>query len=720
MTRKTRIRLVIALVVLGPVAACLVVLGWFLWSGRLERNVEAGYAARLPGRLQVGRIEFSGTDTVVIHDLSLGEDGQPPLLTARRATAKLRLLASRLDELRIEDGYLRLDARSWKLLNAIIDKERSIPATRPAEPQHFILSGGALIGADQQVTDVAVDLTVTGPFVADGGRVTGRLAGQPFAVNVSTDRRSTGEMRYRIEAETLHGDLQPMLTAVEDIGMIGRSPSWLRAYLPHDIDAAGTVVWRDAETYHWLADIRAVWPPGSATASASMQLTADRHRLSLADLRYDDPAVIRLGLQRGGRLTYDQSTDHLRLSADDWTPGPRLPIPEAVPTTALLAQLPVLELEADCRAERAAVSVAFRSLDAASKARISLDWSHDNDHIRVSGVELPLSVAGGFLPQGLTVAGGQAEEARITIADGRLRDFFLKARQARFGINEWSFGPGDGTFVLVPGEGSAVSFKADLGLGQMSWSGDAHHAQFSMNVRQLDSFLARLRGPVDLPPLTGALEATGELTLAATSSALSGKLNKLTVTGLGRSDLLDDVDARMAGEFAWTGRSFSVRSGGQLSSGRLRLPFGWIDLAQRTPRFAAEVAYLPAEGYAPAAIDLISLLVRAADQRGEPVSGGFSAELAGSLTALGTGSLRGVVDHADLAWLARLAPQPDATITGETAMVFEADLLRSRVRRVAGSFLPLDAFLKLGRTFTANGITGAITYELIEPAESAP
>ncbi len=720
MTRKTRIRLVIALVVLGPVAACVVVLGWFLWSGRLERNVEAGYAARLPGRLQVGRIEFSGTDTVVIHDLSLGEDGELPLLTARRATAKVRLLASRLDELRLEGGHLRLDARSWKLLNAIIDKERSIPATRPAESMHLMLAGEAQLGSTLFLSDMSVDLTVTGPFVADGGRVTGSLAGQPVAINVSTDRRSTGEMRYRIEAESLRGDLQPALTAVEDIGMIGRSPRWLREYLPHDLDAAGTVVWRDAETYHWLADIRAVWPPGSATASASMQLTADRHRLSLTDLRYDDPSVVRLGLQRGGRLTYDQTTEQLRLSADDWTPGPRLPIPAAVPTMALLAQLPVVELEADSRTDRAEVAVVFRSLDAASKARISLNWSHDNDHIRVSGVELPLSVAGGFLPPGLTVAGGQAEEARITIAEGRLRDFFLKARQARFGINEWSFGPGDGTFVLVPGEGSAVSFKADLGLGQFSWSGDAHHAQVSLNVRQLDSFLARLRGPVDLPPLTGSLAASGDLTLAATSSALTGRLTSLSVSGLGRSDLLAEVDARLAGEFAWTGRAFTVRSGGQLSSGRLRLPFGWIDLAQRTPRFAAEVVYLPAEGYAPAAIDLTSLLVRAADQRGEPVTGGFSAELVGNLTALGTGSVRGVVDHADLAWLARLAPQPDAVITGETAMVFEADLLRSRVRRVAGSFLPLDAFLKLGRTFTANGITGAITYELVEPAESAP
>ena len=82
MTRRTRIRLLAVLILLGlPLLVC-AGLVWFVGSGGLERRIASEYAARLPGRLAVKRVELDGTRHAIVHGISLygpdgGDNGQP-------------------------------------------------------------------------------------------------------------------------------------------------------------------------------------------------------------------------------------------------------------------------------------------------------------------------------------------------------------------------------------------------------------------------------------------------------------------------------------------------------------------------------------------------------------------------------------------------------------------------------------------------------------------
>ena len=145
----------------------------------------------------------------------------------------------------------------------------------------------------------------------------------------------------------------------------------------------------------------------------------------------------------------------------------------------------------------------------------------------------------------------------------------------------------------------------------------------------------------------------------------------------------------------------------------MRIPGGWRDLAKRRPKFNAEASIsngvLLAE----------KILVRATDATGEALIDGYSAGLRGRFSFLDvTGTVIGVVDHADLGWINTLIPIPDGVVGGEGAVTFTANVMREGIESVEGHFLPLDANLHIGQVLTATGIKGAVKFRIARPGTS--
>ena len=114
-----------------------------------------------------------------------------------------------------------------------------------------------------------------------------------------------------------------------------------------------------------------------------------------------------------------------------------------------------------------------------------------------------------YLPAPLVIGGGHIVQAGAVLAEGR-PEFSAQLSQARMLAQGWSFGPIDGQVaaVLVPGD--TVQVSADLlsgvqPLGRLSFAGNATAARISIDrCSAVESLLARLRGPVQLPDLSGS------------------------------------------------------------------------------------------------------------------------------------------------------------------------------------------------------------------------
>ncbi|MFW5698303.1 MAG: hypothetical protein ACOCYN_00480, partial [Planctomycetota bacterium] len=109
LTRRARIRLVIAVIVLGlPVLAGGVAV-WFVVSGALQRRIEQAWSEELPGRLEIGTLAVDALDTVVVEDSGVhaGTDGAPVFELAH-ALIRGSVLETRVGDVALRG--LRLDA----------------------------------------------------------------------------------------------------------------------------------------------------------------------------------------------------------------------------------------------------------------------------------------------------------------------------------------------------------------------------------------------------------------------------------------------------------------------------------------------------------------------------------------------------------------------------------------------------------------------------------
>ena len=248
----------------------------------------------------------------------------------------------------------------------------------------------------------------------------------------------------------------------------------------------------------------------------------------------------------------------------------------------------------------------------------------------------------------------------------------------------------------------------------MRYVGDARAGVLTVDLPAVESFIVRLKGPSKLPDLHGAVAF--ETTLQRDGDVLTGELRRL---GLGRielPDLLRKLDAKVEGRFRLRDGRLDTDLSGQLSSCDLLLFGTWRDdLAKRSPIFTARVVVTGE------AVLVEQALVRATDERGEPLPDGYSAGIRGRFaTTEQSGLFTGVADHADLGWLTSVIPIPDGRLLGECAVTFEAEIAREGVRRVDGFFLPLDADLALGPSIRAKGITGAVKFHLGPAAPPKP
>ncbi len=109
LTRRVRIRLVIAVIVLGlPVLVGGVVV-WFIASGALQRRIEQSWSAELPGRLEIDALAVDALDTVVVDGSGVyAQAGDAPVLALAHARIRGSVFERKVGAVTLHG--LRLDA----------------------------------------------------------------------------------------------------------------------------------------------------------------------------------------------------------------------------------------------------------------------------------------------------------------------------------------------------------------------------------------------------------------------------------------------------------------------------------------------------------------------------------------------------------------------------------------------------------------------------------
>ncbi|MFM2089861.1 MAG: hypothetical protein RLZZ127_350 [Planctomycetota bacterium] len=693
---------------------------WWLHSRSLIGIFEDAARKRLPVELTIGAVAYHGVDLIELRDIAVSGPvpllgrRPPPIATIPRALVRMDWGARRPVHIDIDGIDIRLDRERLQALQRIIEAEARIPPAGPAGPPgsgvpprpplRITARGSGHLGSTVEIHAIDVALTATGPrFVGTGTAqvAAGDAVRRPFRLAFRTeDRGAARAFAYQVEEGVIPA--APLVQAAAEVGIIPPpGPAvrpWLVALGP--VDGRGTVVVSEPGPGRFSGHARLAWAGGGGEAV----LALDRTRLALSGLRIDDPSLLRLD----GRLDADFVQHRIRIQSAAWSPGPRLGIPAQVPVADLLALLPRLDLDADLAAERTVLGFQGRG-----QAWLRLE-SATGAPLRISGGELPLGLARPFMPAWLQINGGLASDGAggtalsLSVGGGGVQGVVIDLRQARFGAGAWSAGPLDGRLRLVPATAGWAIAAETLG-GGGSWTPTARGGRLRLDLPAVEPLVARLQGPVELPDLRGAV--AGEALLDLAPGGWRVAVERLRLRRAEMPDLLRGVDVDASGRVAWDDarNGLAVAAEGRLSGGRLRLPGLWIDLAQRSP-LATIDARLDAERI----LTIDRLLARATGPGGQPVPGGWSAELGGRLALRsGDGDITGAIDHADLGWLVSRLPGAEARlVSGEGACTFAARLAGRRLVRVDGAVLPLAAGIDLGPVLRISGVTGAVGFTL--------
>ena len=731
MTRRRRIRLTIILLALGIplVLASLVV--FYVGTGRVGSLLAVEYARVMPGQLSVGSLRFTAADQVHLTDVSIREGFAAPLFTAAAIDAKLDIFNGQLKSLTLRGCRMRLDEDSFGLLQRIIEAGEKLPPSNPPQKWELIAEGEAEFSSGLVLTELSCSGRITGSLFEISGtgrigadktirsfktRVAGRLMGQPVS-------GVTQQKRISVFLDDIEGPLPEALAAVSAIGLLPPASPGLVRWLPRVIDASGSVVHRDLGLGRFVVPAKVRWnDPQGRPGAVEAEMVADRDQIAVGFTRIEDPALGRITGTPGrtsATLDIDLRKKIVGFEAPRFAPGPGLGIPPAVSLEALLRQTPRLKLTYDMEHGETAIRL---SGPEQSKAQLGLTWAPDRP-IRIEANEMPLTIAQGFMPEGMSLAGGQLSTLAVTLqggslADAKIDNLQVTVDQARGTWRGWSAGPFSGTLTVVPQGADGTQIDAILPLGTISAAGSIATGTAKLRLKSVDGVLARLHGPVTLPGVTGGLEIDlGWNRTAANSLVLEvprATLDRSDVTYEGR-ELLQGMHTTVKGTVTvsqsepGTPALIAIKTGGQLTAGALRVPGSWLDLATRTPIFtlAAEV-----RTGATAQFTLSELLVRAADAAGTPQPEGYSAQFNGTIDHTGAGVINGLVDHANLGWADRALKLPTNAVDGEGAVTCLATFVDARMERLTGSFLPLNAEVQLGTKFRASGITGAVEFTL--------
>jgi hypothetical protein len=704
-------------VLLGIPLALLAIGTWYLHSGRIERRIEVFFHHRLPGELRVGRFQWPGGNVVILHDVTLGEPGQEPMATVQELVLTFSDKHIRVETLQIIGAHLRLDLKSWELLNHMIDAENAIKPTGPPHRMKISATGDVAIEGGARISDINIDDTswTEGPKTSIHARAV--YGGEPVDLDIQLHPQGTTQV-MDITALRAKGPLAPMLLGMVNLNLIGETPQVIAPYLPEVIDATGTSVTHDLEADSWTGNINAHWQEaGRPQGQLLARLNADANAVKLSSLSLSDPKRL-IG---EGSYVADLKNERLSIDFSRWRPGTMMPVPESVPQDALLEIMPALHCELWWHDKDEHFIATLSSLDQ-DQSQMTLRWA-EGEPITIEASALPLSLSQNFLPRQIILNGGQASRVLIRIGKDGMETCRIEASQARGSAFGWSAGMINGSCLITPTPDGSTAVSMQLlrnageggsplvDLGRISFTISPTTAKVAVHLSRVEDLLYRLHGPQGLPDLHGALDL--ELHLDYAPDTVKIHVDSLHIESLAKPDLLQDIEFSIrGGEVDWHDQKLFARFVGQLLQGSIQLPGKWVNIAQRTPSFSVDLVYSPPRVPAPGMIQINEILVGVADKRGDIQLDQYSTGLAGNLTATGSGVLKGVVFHADLGWVNSMLKLGALSMAGDGSVTFNAALQHAQVTRLDGTFLPDNADLRIGSDFQATGITGRVDFTM--------
>ena len=240
-------------VLLGIPLTLVAIAAWYLHSGRIERRIEEFFHNRLPGQLTVGSFEWPGSNIVILRDLTLGEPGQLPMATVQEVQLTFSDKHFRVEHLQISGAKLRLDRRSWDLLNRMIDAENAHKATGPPHRMTIGATGEVAIEGGATITDIVIDQSWTeGPITSIQAQAS--YGNQPLDLDIQLHPKGATQV-MDITANQAKGPLAPILLGMLNLDLIGPVPAIVTPYLPAVVDAQGTSVTHDLEADSWTGNL---------------------------------------------------------------------------------------------------------------------------------------------------------------------------------------------------------------------------------------------------------------------------------------------------------------------------------------------------------------------------------------------------------------------------------------------------------------------------------
>lgn len=714
--RRRRLLIIVLLVLVGVPILAAVGVGSYLRSGGLERELEHGWSDYgLPGRLEVGSLRLIGVDEAEATDVVISQEGRPALVRAAKVHMRFDLVDRRLLGLRIDGATGGLDAERYRFLLDIIEAEHKHPPTRaPRAVRVEVVDGTVELPGGLVVSGAAVQVDALGAKAQV--EAVASVAGRPLRIAVATDRASP-EAPIITTIDVREGSVSPraLLTVVEGIGLVKEVPDVFDPYLPALADCAGTRIIRDVVSDTMRGSVQARWEGGGG----SCEIDADARRvllrrLAVRDARFGDAT---------GELTADRAGTTVAFDASSWRAGPGLPLPAGLPMADVARLLPELQVRWPTSDHRTSLAVV-----GPGRARLEVVLGGSAPP-RLAANELPLVLMQGLLPPTLSIGGGHIVQASAVLAEGR-PEFSALLSQARILAAGWSLGPIDGQVAAVLVPGGTVQVSADLlsgeqarlpapeakkaAIGRLGFTGNATKANITVACETVESLIARLRGPAQLPDLSGSFSATADVSFAPDVQIdLSNLELGNAALRLRNHDFIRYLTARLRGKTRIAAGKVDVSLDGHLRSCEVRIPGRWLSLATQTPCFTMDASARHEQGQL-AELVLSRAMVRAADAGGKALPGGYSAQLEGRLAGEQlAGSVQGVIDHADLSFLTGLVVPGQVDVGGEGAAVFQVHIDGGEVRRIDGSMLPLGADLDIERgKLRVGGITGSVQFSI--------
>lgn len=699
MHRRTRIRLLVVLVVVGLPALIATGVVIFVASGGVERRVEAEFAARLPGTLRIQRIEIATTHKAIAHDVDVYAPGtDQPILSLDRVVVEGGFLLGSMTHLEFHNMQLNITPASVAWGRTAI---AHLHASDSAMGDLTITASGTM-NVVQRV--VVRDVAATVSFSAAGitGDLTAELSDRPLSMTVRPVAGQPAALDLAVQALTI--DVPDLCAALQGFGVVD-IPRDVVAWLPDTVDLHGCALTLDPTRQASTGQLASAWTDGSASA----RWNGNPEGIQLSDIIVTDQ-------QRGTaaaelQVAYADQLVHMNVSS--WRPGPLLGIPATVPVDALLVVMPCAELVLK-GGESYEVQVRLRN--ERNTAWISGRYRPDAP-IRIDGGGLPLDIANSFMPPDWKIEGGSVQGLSITW-DKHLQRALLDVSDLTMRRGEWSYVDLDGSISIDALDeldvSQGVEVRLDVPFGSIIHRGVLPDGQLELTIVDVNGLVEHIQGPQPLPRCGGFIKCIADVT-AHDDGSFSGVVRHIGTAGFGIEGFLRNVAVMMSGTYAISkDGAIAADIDGQLHALELGLPGRWLDLALRRPRFTGKVTHKDG------VTTIDDLLARAADVDGKPIADGFTTGLQGQLNPGVTGSFTGVIDRIDLALLTDglgLVPMPNqSALVGESAVTWVLSVADGRVQSLEGVLLPLGVDLGFLRgAISIEGIKGTARF-FIKPA----